>query len=100
MKTNPPSSSFGDGRCGEGGGGGWMDRKEEIEKEKRRGRGGRGVIQEESHTVRLIRAASFVSQLIFSSEVVSWPSLRSSRQSVGLSVALQQIPPLIQTGPL
>lgn len=77
-----------------------MDSEGEIEKERRKGRGGRGVIQEESHTVGLIRAESFVSGLIFSSEVVSWPSLRSSRQSVGLSVARQQIPPLIQTGPL
>lgn len=77
-----------------------MDSEGEIEKERRRGRGGRGVIQEESHTVGLIRAESFVSGLIFSSEVVSWPSLRSSRQSVGLSVARRQIPPLIQTGPL
>ncbi len=77
-----------------------MDMKGEIEKEKRRGRGGRGVIQEERRTVGLIRAESFVSGLIFSSEVVSWPSLRSCRQSVGLSVAQQQIPPLIQTGPL
>lgn len=77
-----------------------MDSEGEIEKERRRGRGGRGVIQEESHTVGLIRAESFVSGLIFSSEVVSWPSLRSSCQSVGLSVARQQIPPLIQTGPL
>lgn len=77
-----------------------MDRKGEIEKEKRRGRGGRGVIQEESRTVGLIRDESFVSGLIFSSQVVSWPSLRSSRQSVGLSIARRQIPPLIQPGPL
>lgn len=55
-----------------------MDRKGEIEKERREGRGGRGVIQEERRTVGLIRAESFVSGLIFSSEVVSWPSLRSS----------------------
>lgn len=33
-----------------------MDRKGEIEEEQR---GGRGVIQEESHTVGLIRAAEF-----------------------------------------
>lgn len=38
-----------------------MDRKGEIEEEQRGGRegGGRGVIQEESHTVGLIRAAEF-----------------------------------------
>lgn len=77
-----------------------MDRQGAIEEEKRGGRGGRGVIQEESHTVGLIRAESFVSGLIFSSEVVSWPSLCSSRQSVGLSILRQQIPPFIQTGPL
>lgn len=77
-----------------------MDRQGEIEEEKRGGRGGRGVIQEESRTVGLIRAESFVSGLIFSSEVVSWPSLCSSRQSVGPSVLQQQIPPFIQSGPL
>lgn len=76
-----------------------MDGEGEIEKERRRRRGGR-VIQEESYTVGLIRAESFVSGLISSSEVVSWPSLRSSRQSVGLSVALPQIPLLIPAGPL
>lgn len=75
-----------------------MDRREEIEEEKRRGRGGRGVIQEETRTVGLIRAESFVSGLIFSSEVVSWPSLFPS--VVGLSVVQQQIPLFIQTGPL
>lgn len=75
-----------------------MDRREEIEEEKGRGRGGRGVIQEETRTVGLIRAESFVSGLIFSSEVVSWPSLFPS--VVGLSVARQQIPSFIQTGPL
>lgn len=74
-----------------------MDRKGAIEKEKG---GVRRVIQEESHTVGLIRGESFVSWLIFSSEVVSWPSLRSRRQSVGLSVARLQIPPLIHSGPL
>lgn len=52
-----------------------MDRREEIEEEKGRGRGGRGVIQEDTRTVGLIGAESFVSGLIFSSEVVSWPSL-------------------------
>lgn len=77
-----------------------MDRKGEIEKDRRRGRGGREVIQEESRTVGLIRVESFVSGLIFSSEVVSWPSLRSFRQSIGLSIARLQIPPLIQAGPL
>lgn len=75
-----------------------MDRREEIEEEKGRGRGGRGVIQEETRTVGLIRAESFVSGLIFSSEVVSWPSLFPS--VVGLSVVRQQIPSFIQTGPL
>lgn len=85
----------------EDGGGldGWIDGGE-IEEERGRGRGGGGVIQEESCTVGLIRDESFVSGLIFSSEVVSWPSLCSSRQSIGLSVVRRQIPPFIQTGPL
>lgn len=46
-----------------GGGGwgrrGWMDRRGEIEEERRRGRGGRGVIQEESCTVRADQSQEF-----------------------------------------
>lgn len=62
-----------------------MDGQEDREEEMRRGRAERGVIQEESAAYGLIRARSFVSGLIFSSEVVSWPPLCSPRQSVGLS---------------
>jgi len=77
-----------------------MDRKEKIEREKRRGRGRREVIQEGRRALGLIRAQSFVSGLIFSSEAVSWPSLHSCLYSAGLSDTRHQIPPLIQTGPL
>lgn len=93
LKTSPPQVLSGtvDG----GGRDGWIDGGE-IEEERRGRRGGGGVIQEESATVGLIRDESFVSGLIFSSEVVSWPSLCSRRRSVGLSVARRQIPPFIQ----
>lgn len=93
MKTSlPPVLS---GTADGGGLDGWIDGGE-IEEERRGRRRGGGVIQEESATVGLIRDQSFVSGLIFSSEVVSWPSLCSRRRSVGLSVARRQIPPFIQ----
>lgn len=85
FEDEPPSSSFRDGGWGRPG---WMDRRGRDRGRKAGGGGGGGgVIQEESATVGLIRDQSFVSGLIFSSEVVSWPSLCSLRRSVRRSVA-------------
>lgn len=69
-----------------------MDRRGRDRGRKAGGGGGGGVIQEESATVGLIRDESFVSGLIFPSEVVSWPSLCSLQRSVRRSVAAANSP--------
>lgn len=82
MKTNPHQVLLG---MEDGERQGWMDGQEDTEEEKRRGRAARRVIQEESFSLRADQSQSFVSGLIFSSEVVSRPSLYSPRQSVAPS---------------